>query len=77
MTDQSLATYDNYDGRCIVSHKPGIGSGYGGFSIYGPEGTDDPTALDYVEAWCCYMDEELYGLLFDYDDTWPSGLNAI
>ena len=64
VTDQDLTGYDNWEGRCDITHK-GISFGPDGWlvSLAGEEDF-------FVLGWQLYMNEDDYEYFFGYSDDW-------
>lgn len=64
VTDQDLTVYDNWDGRCDITHKA---------IHFGPNGWMVSLAGEggfFVLGWQCYMSEDDCEYLYGYSDDW-------
>lgn len=63
MGDSNMVRFDNWDGRCIITHKP-VQRGAGGWLL---------ERIDLnVPGWLDFMTQEDYDYFFNYSDDWDT-----
>ncbi len=67
LNGQDLSNYDNWSGRCVITHKA-IFQGPGGWMI---DILEEGNGIEFnISGWQLFMNEEDYEYFFGYNDGW-------